>query len=636
MTTPRPTKGNIYDLYRMATAHYAKLHSDMEMSETFERMEYGSLLTGLIDGYAPKIPPTAPVAVQTLVDHVLLGKRPKVTARFPSGVHRISEKEKEHLELLEGWVLGAMAKVDRNLSESPRRDFVSQTANPGMGTLVYTLDIAAYPQRPKRAEHHNNSQWRRVLREYERERDAAFPIDIRSAPPTTILPDPAHEPPHWFMEVRKRQKREFAEIPWLEGTTPYAEGKLKHGWRGQQIEVEELIYCSKDWYAIYLNEKPVLTDTGHDADGDGVAPNPTGKLWYKRAVNGLGKNDRDNRPEYKIIGLLRWAWDTLLMEAEAINQVNMIRGNMASGSWVVSHPDGAEAAKRMMRDNPIRIGDITYKDGQLTIDQLTLPVLHPAVLDTLSIVQSLVDLALGASILRGISSGAGDAAAKYRTMLAEARLKFAATRESSQQAEEGMWTDILEMIRDNAEIFKDGISVFGYIKGEGKRLTLKPDMVPEGFILEIEYQPTTAEEKAFMMEQGLQLLKAGPNGGPAISMAEFLGVYAGVEDPQRAMKDMAKDQIRQALIAFAGQVAVQVATQRLQQKLPGLFPEMVMQATPGPNGEMQAGQPVPQAGPGGFTQPGEQPVAPATGTPQDMIRQMNGAATLPPQIAGVR
>lgn len=632
MTTPRPSKADIFELYRMAVAHYSKLHSDMEMSETFERMEYGSLLTGLIDGYSPKVPPTAPIAVNTLVDHVLLGERPEVTLGFPPGVHRLTEKEKEHLELIEGWVSGAMAKVDRNLTESPRRDFVSQTANPGQGTLVYKVDPDLYPQRIKRNKGESTSKWNKRWREYERERDTAFPIDIRSAPPTTIFVDPAHEPPHWFIEVRKRQRREFSEIPWLEGTHPYEHGKIKYGWRGQQIEVEELIYCSKDWYATYLNEKPILTASEHAADLDGVAPNPTGKLWYKRAVNGLGKNDRDNRPEYKVIGLLRWAWDTLLMEAEAINQVNMMRGHMASGSWVVSHPEGAETAKKMLRDNPVRIGDITFKDSQLILDQLTLPVLHPAVLDTLSIVQNLVDLALGASILRGIGT-TGDAAAKYRTMLSEARLKFAATRESCQQAEEGMWTDILEMIRDNPERFKDGISVYGSVKGQSKFLTLKPDMIPNGFILHIKYQPTTAEEKAFLMEQGLQLLKAGPNGGPAISMAEFLGKYASVEDPQRAMKDMAKDQIRQQLIAFAGTVAVQVATQRLQQKLPGLFPELVMQATPGQNGEMQA---PPQAGPGGFTPPGEQPVAPATGTPQDMMGQMNGAATMPPQIAGVR
>lgn len=624
MTEPRPTKANIYELYRMAAAHYAKLHSDMNMSTIFERMEYGPLLTGLIDGTTPRIPATAPIAVNTLVDHILLGERPEVKLSFPPGVHKVTAREQEHIELIEGWVSGAMALVDRNSTESPRRDFVSQTANPGMGTLVYTLDWERWPDPPVRREGESRAAWRRRRREYDRERMRAFPFDIRSAPPTTIFPDPAHDPPHWFIEVRERQRREFSEIP--SESKPFSDGKMKHEWRGQQIEVEELIYCSKDYYAIYLNEHPLLTSED-GADSDGVAPNPTGKLWYKRAVNGLGKNDPKNRPEYKIIGLLRWAWDTLLMEAEAINQVNMMRGHMSSGSWDVSHPDGAERAKQLLRDNPIRIGDITFRDDALRIGALELPVMHPAVLDTLTIIQNLVDLALGASILRGIGT-AGDAAAKYRTMLAEARLKFAATRESCQQAEEGMWTDILEMIRDNPEEFKHGVSVFGSVKGESKYLTLKPDMIPDGFILTIQYQPTTAEEKAFMLEQGLQLLKAGPGGGPAISMAEFLGEYAGIDDPQKTLKDMAKDQIRQQLIAFAGQIAVQIASQRLQAKLPGLFPVVA------PTGQPQGG--IPEPGPGGFTPPGEQPVGPGVGTPQDMLAQSNAMATLPPMLAGVQ
>ena len=622
MTAPRPNKGQIYEMYRMAAAHFSKLHSDMKMSELFEHLEYGGLLTGLIDGYTPRLPPTAPIAVNTLVDHILLGERPEVKMSMPPGVN-VSDTVKGYLEIMEGWVKEMMAKVDRALGESPRRDFVSQTANPGMGTLVYTLDFDKYPERPVR-NGETASEWRKKQHEYHRARSQAFPVDIRSAPPTTIFPDPAHDPPHWVIEVRERQRREFGELPWITDGKPYEHGKMLHEWRGQTIEVEELIYCSPDWYGIYHNQHPYLTDEQHDADDEGVAPNPTGKLWYKHALNGLGKNDSRNRPEYKIIGLLRWAWDTLIMEAEAINQVNMIRGHMSSGSWDVSHPDGAERAKELMRANPIRIGDITYRDSQLVIGALAMPVLHPAVLDTLGIIQNLVDLALGASLLRGIGT-AGDAAAKYRTMLAEARLKFAATRESCQQAEEGMWTDILEMIRDNAERFKDGLG------HRGK--TLKPEMIPYGFICTITYQPTTAEEKAFKLEQGLQLLKAGPNGGPAISMSEFLGEYASVADPIRALKEMAKDQIRQQLIAFAGTVAVQVATQRLQQKLPGLFPELAMAQQQAAAPPME---PTLQAGPGGFTQPGEQPVAPAVGTSQDLLAQRNGMATLPPQIAGVR
>jgi hypothetical protein len=627
----RPTKADIDAYYSVAERYYSTLHQDMLVCIEYERLEYQKRLTGLLDGVVAKLPPTAPRAVETLVDHVLLGDLPEITVMFPPNTHKRTDKDEEHREKVQGFLDGAIQQLNRKSVESPLRDSVSQTANPGMGVVSYSINWDKWPDESVKKAGETRTAWDKRRREWERDAAMAFPFDVRSVNPVNIYVDPAHDPPEWVIEVRQRKYTECEDrTPGIRNTKPSETAMNRASWKGAPIEVEEKIFVSKQWYGCWHNDIPYLTEED-GADADGIAPNPEGIIWYERATAGKGKNDYENRPEFKIRGILRDAWGVLDVEAEAFNQVNAIRNNQAYGSWDITDQDGtADTAKQKIAKNPINIAGYTFRDPSLIIKGLELPPLDASVFTTLELISNYLDLALGAAILRGIGT-TGDAAAKYRTMLAEARLQFQATRESCQQMWEGVLMGMLEMIKKNAERFKRGISVYGSISGQDQFLTLKPPEIPDGLIVKVKFNPTTAEERAFKMEQGLQLLQAGPGGTPAIDFDTFLSEYAGVKNVQEVKRKLRKDRIMNALTAFAEQTAVQMMQQEMAQRMPGLFPLPAPEVTASTNGNTNE---IPEAAPGGFTQPGEQPVAPATGTPQDMLSQMGSG--LQPQLAGVR
>ena len=629
----RPDRDTIYRYYETCVRYYGALHTLMRKWIDYERLAYAQYLTHLPDGYEAKIPATAAEAVRTLVDHVLLGEQPELTVLLASG-QKGSKKEQEQIEFLQGWLDGAQAQVDQSKIEAPLRDAISQTANPGMGTITYGLNWDKWADDPVKREGETPAEFRQREKDFRRENLTAWPFELRSVPPLNIYFDPVEDPPRYVIEVQRKKLldyEDYAEA--LAGSQPSNGATLRgvkgQAWEGMTIEVEEITFVSKEWYACYINRIPTLNSADHSADDEGVAPNPDGIIWYKRAIAGLGKNDYDNRPEYKIRGLLADGIDTLDMEAEAINQINYNRGAYALGGQQVSHPGGAEAGKAALRANPITIGGETFTDDQIKIQPLQLPQMAPSVGQSLELLQGLTDLAFGASTLRGIGT-AGDPAAKYRTMLSEARLKFAATTQSCQQMWAAVWSDILAMIKGNPEAFKRGVSVYGSMKGKGTFMTLYPQDIPET-IIKCRFSPLTAEEKGFRMQQGLEL---NPPGDPAqwrIPEAMFLKDYAGIKDPEGTIRELAKDRMRRAVMDYMSQVAVKMAEAQLQQTHPQLFAP----AAPSAPADATGGQPQPVqpqgvtvAGPQGQTPPGEQPVAP--GLQQQNLNQMQQYAGAAP------
>lgn len=630
-TTPLPTKEWIYAELADRINYYAPLHAEMEIDEAYWRLDFRSRVAGLPKGYSVKLPPTAFAAVQTLVDHILLGETPTVKVFLPPGAHRLSKKEQEHVELVRGWLRAFFRRAESRAAETPLRDFVGKAGGLGLGVLCYPLNWEEWPDEPEKKAGESKADHRRRLREWRQKRANAFPIALRSVHPLNCYPDPSHDPPLDNIEVRHKSMRQAAEVwPAVSGTKAPERKRKRVGFEDSKVEVEEVYYCSADWVAWYANGVPLLTEKD-GANEDGVAPNETGIMFYSFARGGFGWADKDNTPESQIAGILRNGRDTLDVEAEAYNQINAVRALGAFGTYEVigDDDDAATAAARKLVLGP---GEVWAHERGIVGQPLNGPSVPEVVLQQLGIIGNFVEMTFGSKTLRGVSDGAGAPASRYRTQLAEARLQFGALKQSCEQAVDRFANFVLTMLRNNPEEFKDGLSVWGG-NDEGY-LTLKPEQVPPGIIVKMSFMPPTGEEKSFLMQEGLQLVKEGK-----ISDSRFLSEYAGVDDPLSELKAMAKDTLRRKATEYAAGLMLDVLKKRVEARIPGIAAPPVPQpqlAPPVPAAPPQGGAPVPSVGPGGFTLPGEQGVDPLLAGTQDMMSAQGGGPQgfRAPQVAG--
>lgn len=601
---PRPTKADIMALlsHRRGVV-YGTMHQEMTIDQEWDYAASSSgaspaakYITGFPADYPIKMAPIAKIGVDVGLNQIMVGETPTVEVVLLS-IHRDDEKDQEDVDNLTAWIKGFLYQVDTYYTESPLRDFVRKPIALGLGCLSYAYVKDRWPIKPEQGK--DTPEERESWERYERERLRAFPWDIRSVHPRNIFHDPDNEPPQDFIEVTKIRKRSMLlRYPHL------AFG----GDLNDNSEVERIIYCSNDWYAVYVADQPALT-AEDGADDDGVAPNPFDLCWYKLAWSGLGDLDEQGRMEFRGKGLIRDARDVLKMHITLLNVLEVLRVTTALTPRQVIADEEAEAveAAKTLVYGPMSVWPHSRR---VTAPPMEAPPVPAVIFQELGETTRLLELIFGPEILRG--EYRDDTASGQRQRLAQAKSIYRSIKQNCEQAVAAMIMDVLYIIKN---VIQEPVTVWTQMGNKLTGLSLDPDRIPNAFLVKIDFSPPTAEEKAFRKQEGLQDLQSG-----AITMREFRKKYADVDDPD-AMEDAKTEET-----IWAGPAIQNFITQKVLEALAQVFPPPALPsgASINPAGPVQAqnGQQVgkkPLAG----SEPGPYPAVPTLGSPQDAARQMS-------------
>ncbi len=610
--TEHPTQAGLLALLQEYRQVYDAMRQEMRIDQDF--LNWSSIwnsnlaqlyLTGFPRNYPIKAYPIAQIGVQNAVNNVMTGETAQVTAALPTGLHRDPMVAQQHTERIEAAAQAMLWTIDTQSTESPLRDMLAQGYGLGFGCLSYQIMWERIPKQPDHGK--TTRKEKEAWAEYERKRQNYFPFDVRSLHPLNVLPCPDDDPPSdYFVEEEISVRAAAREYPHLAEKLGQ-NGKLREA-AGSSAMVKRVVYCSKDWYAIYVDGEAALT-AEDGADDQGVMPNTTGVLWYALAWSGFGMQDDKRRMEYRGRGMVRDARNVIASFVSNRNIIDAVRGIAGFPQMEAIGPT-KEQAEEETADFAFGPAKMFAHSADIKIQPLNLPQIPQYVFQGLEQDRAMLEMLMGPEVLRGIPLN-GETASGQRTRKAAANSPFRALKKNAEQAVAKMLQDMFYLIKNE---LAEPLTL--WMKGQG--VVLDPKDIENGSQFFVEFSPPSDEEKAQQLQEGIQRKKEG-----GISQRRFMSEYNDIDDPDQEMAQIASEQVLQQppMQQWMAQQVQQRADERIQQ-LKG--PQAAAPAQPAapstapaqPQQPGQAQQP-PPPGPGGFPLPGEQPAPPVLGGPQD-------------------
>lgn len=612
----RPTKDDIFFALEERRTRFSKLHNEMEIDQnwiyaaaTHQSDLIKPYISGFPDGFSLKVLPLAELGVNIATDAVAIGETPSVQVMLPAGLHRDTTEQQRHEDELREWCEGFLYEVDTRSTESPWRDFFKKGFGLGVGIISYAILWDRWPEPPKHGK--RNRKEKEAWARYEHDRKYAWPFDVKTVHPLTTFWDPDNDPPQDVIEeVEVNLRAMCRRYPHLLEQKPEWVQRLRPGAAesGSTSPVKRVTYISKDWYAVYVDQVPLLTEAD-GADEHGVAPNPMGYLWVKLAHSGFGEQDHLGRLEYRVKGIVRNARDVMASFITNFNVMEVMRQITAFPPVEFEGPDKDTAFQESddFEYGPARkwahSRDVKSKPFQV-------PNVPAIVFQDHEEVRKILEMLFGPDILRGVYKD--DTAAGQATRLAQAKAPYRAMKVNAEQAVAAMLRDILCAIRDE---FDGPVTVWTRAAGgKATSRTLDPKRIPATFQLTVDFSPPTDEEKARKMKEGMELAQAG-----WISERRAMAEYGDIAEPEEEMIQRDAERLMQTepVVQLMAELLVEdVRAERgLQQPQPSQPQPMPQPAMAGMDAGAGMSMPpqgvpptLPNVGPGGFLLPGEQPL----------------------------
>ena len=499
------------------------LHATDEWRESL----LAAYIKGFPKGFRVKALPLARMAVETFKNTIIAGEVPDVkdSLDLPEE-EEPSEAQKAKLEETERFHKAFLWELANRTSNNPFAELVRKQAALGPGILSFPWDESLWPEEPKGAD---AEAWA----EYEVKRDNAWPWRIGIVHPFNILPDPYNNPPRDYVIKDKISYRVAAEqYPQL-GFDSF-----------QQGEVDRLIYCSEDDYAVYLNDLRLFGDVGDE----GVVDNPMGMLWYELALSGLGEEDEAGNVVHLWQGAIRGLRDIIAIIITNYNVQEALKWQESFGPRLLEGPSLAEAeelAKKIVL-NPL---EIVAAGSGYKMSNLIEPTNKQGVIWEQDELNRWLEIMMGP--LSGNFRGNETTASGLAQRVSLQELPYLAAKVSAEQA-------IANMLRKVTIFYKERIGKKFGLRRDGRLQHFNPENFLTDLHTEVNLKPVTAADRAMAIDQDLKEL-----GDDLISPDEYRRRHAiknGMQmDKESALKAL---KMHPAVIDAGAQVIVQLVMQK--------------------------------------------------------------------------
>ena len=610
----RPTKTQVFHWHADRQRVYARMHREMEIDEDFllGTSVYGEayggndrisryLRRGFPADYRFTIPPIAKDAVDIGINNILVGETATVKVSLPLTSRRSDQKLQDDAKDLEDTYQDLLYYLDTYSQEPFLRACVTWGLALGMAAFKYPLAWRRWPEYPLgelsgggRRKPANAKQRDEVAR-YQRKWQQAQPIAMQALHPLTLFPDPYHDPSEDYIERVTVRREAF---------TDYEFDGAKEG------DAVATYYCSPEWYGVWLDDQPLLGAKEHAVDG--IAPNPTGICWYGHVWAGFGTKDKKGAFEYLGKGILRDGRDIIVAYLRARNRLMAVGALYSFPPIDVDAPTKQQATEEGSEFS-LTPGAIWPHSTGVHAKIVDMGNISPFIIEEYNQAKAELEVHFGPDILRGVRSP-GETAAGQRSRTSMALAPYKVLRQNLQQLVASALMNITHMVKVE---LRQPMNIIG----RSTTRVLDPKNIPDDHMATVNFAPPTDEEEAQELEQKNQKMQLG-----VMSQERYLESEK-LDDPDEERARLLADEITKTPAYL--QVLTDAATQQLQQAL-GLPPPAQPAAPPQPDQGFQQ----PEAQPGGFPLPGEQPMPPALGSPADMARQNGASRAQIPQLVG--
>ena len=595
------TKGDVFSKLEDRRDTLQGLHQQMAIDELFiagsavlgnaDLMQY---LRGFPEGFIARSPPIAIDAVQRLRNQIITGETPDpkvLMADHHRGPEKENREKDDRLEL-QRYLKDELEHLDGgNGDESVFLTIGDHILGLGMAVLAYPFVKGRIPANPffvKKTGLERRPRTpteERKQQEYQRVRRGAIPFDLKPVHPVCAYFDIYHQPQEDMITEEEVKLGTLAErFPHLSipVTSYHATEKL-------------VSFCSAKEYGYWLGDKALLLPKD-GANGEGIAPNPTGVLWYQMARSGFGFRTSKGDWADMIQGVIRGARPVIL---SLITDYNVQEIMKLLYVWPEEEFEVTTEQGRLDLDAYERGPGAGWVHGtgvrKLPTDATQIP---NWAFEIQSLNSSVAEAHLGSKVLSGVDEDDTLGGLRTRVGLAQAPTRI------TKRALERMWAKVM---MDMLWIQKHHLGVPLSIPTAGGYEDFDAKRIPDSARIVMDLTPATKEEISFQLEDLLKRKQAG-----AASTRRMLELDPEVTDVEDELINIDAD----AIMAMGEtlQTASAEANRRFQQRIGAVPPEA----------------PVPQGLPGDAVTVG------TVGSPQDigMQQQMarNGTNVAPPPL----
>ena len=508
------THAEVIEMLESRRTTFAALHEQMRIDElfllacavidTFGVNAIADYLSNFPDGFPIKVPSLLVDAVERQVNLLLVGETPIVDVLLPPNLHIGPDKEqrmRDDRDELKRILRALLSYIESYSAESPLRPAAFHLIALGMCVIAYPISRDRWPEHPFKVrgtpaagqpyltKAPRNPKEEQRLKRWERSRLGALPFDVHAVHPMTAFFDPYNEPMEDMIEEQYVDAAAFAKrYPQLE-LSPRGSGTN---------DSKLVIYCSADWWGMWLDGIPFLK--GKNVNEDGMAENTTGVLWYKMAYGGHGYLSHKREWVYRIQGLVRGARDEMRSLITDFNAQEHLKSNylFPPVDILVTGDEGVEEAERYHQGvaskwihtdaaKIIREEIRQFPQGFFTMESLT---------------RGLFEGHTGSNVLGGNWEGQETLGGiQSRQGLAKGGVR--SPKQSMEQALQGMLSDMVYM----QTLPELGEPLWlPTVKGYE---TLKPDRIPPATRFVVELSPPTPEDRQRQLQADLLRVEAG-------------------------------------------------------------------------------------------------------------------------------
>ena len=605
---PSPSSEQVWQWLEERRSLLAKMHTQQRAAEEhyhwpmLQGKSAGALqLRGLPKDFIPKLPPLAKLGVDLGINIILPGDQPEIKVHLPDTAHRDEALMQKHQEAIRTFLKAFFHQVYTLRMQTPVRDNGQKVIALGQAVVAYPFIKSRLGQHPLKMKNGSvreprNPRERQAVLKWDRDRKAQMPWDVRSVHPTRVFFDLFHDPPRDYIEEQELSPKIAQSL--------YPDLAVEPG--SESSGVKRVIYCSDDWYGVWVDRVAVLPD-----NMDGFVKNPRQRMWYRIAWSNWGDVSEFGEWEYMAKGMITDAIPLIQMYTVNLNLQEIAKSLGVFAQLKIAAIDVA-AAEAETKDWQVEPAARWIYDSSniQNLEFMQYPGLNPVVFQEQPLINALLELWFGPDILRGRHTT--DTASGLRTRMSKAQAVYRPPKASLEQMWAAVAMDILWSI-------KEEIGEEVWIPALGGAISLKPEQIPDGTYISINLTPPSEEEKAFKLQEGLSRMEAG-----TLDLIEFLENYAYEEHPTERAKMIFWDSLdRNPIVQEAlGQMVSNV----LLQEIPGLLEQVEQEraakgqlrvATP----RAQSATPMQPAPLTGARIPGEQGPPSNLGSPQDVAQQ---------------
>ena len=509
----KPTKEEILEQFEFCKTHYSKLRECYERDEKFYNLDFKDKL------HIPKefqndivILPTARDVVDTGINHTNINNARVFTNK--KGSSEISSKSAEMLRKLG---LGIIHGINVESRIAPAHVGAKHYWKHGLAVFKTIWDADRWVDKPEQG-NKDEDAYAKELDEWRAGQHLSLPIIIQAINPYHIMPDPYTGGDYYVIEWYQRKLYDVKRI--------WPHFKDKQG-REPDEKVETFSFWTDKYRAEFVESEPVLRIPG------GVVAHKYGFNPYTLIESGLGDEDKDNLPENRYVGLLRFMNDLLVSESVnyTLNDILMKRETMKGGYITGADAETlGEIKQEYGKYWPVGNKDVEFHDWESKVPP-------DASYRQLATTHDYISAHAAPRSARGLSEVGVRSGADRRLIIAEA----AAIYQYATPAFQNGWAQILSkcaMLVKN--VIPGDFEIWTKTPTDEFDVEVKKDLIREPFNYYVEFAPISEEDEYRRQDSLLKMW----NGGQGITTQEWTWNQMSNVDPERMRRQQEKENLR--------------------------------------------------------------------------------------------